>query len=267
MSVWERNNVHVVGRSGPPMILAHGFGCDQNMWRFIVPAFEDRYRVVLFDHVGMGQSDASAYDIGRHASLAGYAHDVLEICRALRLERPIFVGHSVSAMIGVLAAIAVPDYFGELVLVSPSPRFIDDGDYVGGFSREQVEDLLDFLDANYLGWSRATAPLIMGNPDRPELTEELANSFCRSDPEIAKRFARVTFLADHRADLPHVRRPTLVLQSSADALAPPSVGEYVHRHIEESTLVVLRATGHCPHLAAPAEVSEAIDMFLRRGRG
>jgi sigma-B regulation protein RsbQ len=267
MSVWRKNNVHVVGGEGPPMVLAHGFGCDQNMWRLIVPAFEDRYRVVLFDHVGMGQSDPSAYDVARHSSLAGYAHDVLEICRALDLERPILVGHSVSAMIGVLAVVALPDYFGELVLVSPSPRFIDDRDYVGGFSRQQIEELLDFLDANYLGWARAMAPVIMGNPDRPELTEELVNSFCRSDPEIAKRFARVTFLADHRADLPHVRCPTLVLQSSVDALAPPSVGEYVHHHIEDSTLVVLRATGHCPHLSAPAEVSEAVDMFLRRGGG
>ena len=263
MNALKRNNVKLSGpEEGQPMIFAHGFGCDQNMWRFVTPAFEDKYRIVLFDHVGAGQSDPSAYSRGKYESLKGYAGDVLEICRELGLTRAIFVGHSVSAMIGVLAALEEPDRFERLVLVGPSPRYIDDGDYTGGFSREDIEGLLDSLDSNYLGWSSAMAPVIMGNPDRPELGSELTNSFCRTNPEIAKHFARVTFLSDNRADLPNLQVRSLILQCQDDAIAPRSVGEYVHRQIADSELVLLEATGHCPNLSAPQETIAAIQGFL-----
>ncbi len=244
------------------MLFAHGFGCDQNMWRLVAPAFEDRYRVVLFDHVGAGKSDLSAYDRRRHSSLEGYADDVLEICAALELERVVFVGHSVSAMIGVLAAIREPERFDRLVLVGPSPCYVDDGDYVGGFTRDDIDELLDSLDSNYLGWSSAMAPVIMGNPDRPELGEELTNSFCATDPDIARQFARVTFLSDNRLDLPRVGIPTLVLQCADDPIAPRSVGEYVHGQIPGSRFAELDASGHCPNLSAPKETVAAIEAFL-----
>jgi sigma-B regulation protein RsbQ len=258
-----RNNVTESGRlDGPPLLFAHGFGCDQNMWRFVAPAFEDTHRVVLFDHVGAGRSDLSAFDPERYSDLAGYAADVLEICRALDLNDVVFVGHSVSAMIGVLAAVQEPERFSRLVLVGPSPRYIDDGDYVGGFTDADIDGLLESLDSNYLGWSGAMAPVIMGNPDRPELGAELTNSFCRTDPTIAGHFARVTFTSDNRSDLPAVRVPTLILQSREDAIAPPSVGAYVHREIPGSTLVELDAMGHCPNLSAPEETVTAIKSFL-----
>jgi sigma-B regulation protein RsbQ len=263
-----KNNVKLGGREdGQPMIFAHGFGCDQNMWRFVAPAFADRYRIVTFDHVGAGGSDLSAYSPARYSSLQGYADDVLAICRELGLERAIFVGHSVSAMIGVLAALREPDRFDRLVLVGPSPRYINDdggdgGDYVGGFSREDIEGLLESLESNYLGWSSAMAPAIMGNPDRPELGEELTNSFCRTDPEIARQFARATFLSDNRADLPKVKIRSLILQCSEDAIAPQQVGEYVHRQMPDSVLVLMKATGHCPNLSAPEETVAAIQGFL-----
>jgi sigma-B regulation protein RsbQ len=258
-----KNNVKLGGREdGQPMIFAHGFGCDQNMWRFVAPAFEDEYRIVLFDHVGSGGSDLSAYSPARYASLQGYADDVLAICRELDLRRAVFVGHSVSAMIGVLAAIQEPDRFESLVLVGPSPRYIDDGDYVGGFSREDIDGLLESLDSNYLGWSSAMAPVIMGNADRPELGEELTNSFCRTDPAIAREFARATFLSDNRVDLPKVRTRSLVLQCSEDVIAPQCVGEYVHRQMPGSVLVYMKATGHCPNLSAPGETVAAIQGFL-----
>ena len=262
MRVARRNNVKVSGRDTKPMLFAHGFGCDQNMWRLVAPAFEDDHRVVLFDHVGAGRSDLAAYSRARYGTLDGYAEDVLEICRELDLAGVTFVGHSVSAMIGVLAAIREPERFDALVLVGPSPRYLDDGGYVGGFAREDIDELLEALDANYLGWSSAMAPAIMGNPDRPELAAELANSFCRTDPEIARHFARVTFLADNRADLPRVRTRSLVLQCSEDAIAPLAVGEYVHRHLADSRLVVMSATGHCPNLSAPEETIAAMRAFL-----
>ena len=258
-----RNRVRVSGvPDGRPMVFAHGFGCDQEMWRLVVPAFETDHRVVLFDYVGSGRSDLSAYDPVRYGSLEGYAADVVEICRELDLDDVVLVGHSVSAMIGVLAAARAPELFGALVMVGPSPRYVDNGDYVGGFSREDIAALLESLDSNHLGWSAAMAPVIMGNPDRPELTAELTNSFCRTDPDIARQFARVTFLSDNRADLPGVRVPTLVLQCAADAIAPEAVGRYVHEHVPGSVYTLLSATGHCPHLSAPAETTAAIRAFL-----
>ncbi|HVF75561.1 MAG TPA: alpha/beta hydrolase [Acidimicrobiales bacterium] len=266
MSVLTRNNVTLSGQeAGQPMLFAHGFGCDQNMWRFVAPAFEDEYRIVAFDHVGSGNSDLSAWDPERYGSLEGYAADILEICAELDLRHVIFVGHSVSAMIGVIAALKEPDRFARLVMVGPSPRYINDDDYVGGFSAEDIEGLLESLDSNYLGWSSAMAPLIMGNADRPELGEELTNSFCRTDPAIARHFAHVTFTSDNRHDLPRVTTPSLVLQCSEDVIAPHAVGEYVHQQIPGSELKVLQATGHCPNLSAPDETVAAVKSFLASG--
>jgi sigma-B regulation protein RsbQ len=263
VSALTRNNVVCHGVSGArPMLFAHGFGCDQNMWRLVWPAFAEEYRIVLFDHVGAGGSDLSAFDLDRYSSLQGYAHDVLEICAELELHDVVFVGHSVSAMIGVLAAAEDPDRFGGLVLVGPSPRYIDDEGYVGGFSRPDIDGLLDAMDSNYLGWSGTMAPVIMGNPDRAELGEELTNSFCRTDPEIARQFARVTFTSDNRKDLGAVSTPSLVLQCSDDPIAPEPVGRYVASELPSSRFVLLEATGHCPNLSAPEETVAAIRSFL-----
>jgi sigma-B regulation protein RsbQ len=262
MSVLKRNNVKISGRGEQFMLFSHGFGCDQGMWRFVAPAFENAYTVVLFDHVGAGHSDLSAYNRTKYSSLDGYADDVLEICRELDVIGGIFVGHSVAAMIGILAAIKEPECFEKLVLVGPSPCYINDQDYVGGFARHDIEALLDFLDSNFLGWSSAMAPAIMGNPDRPELGEELTNSFCRTDPEIAKQFARVTFLSDNRADLPKLQTRSLILQCSQDVIAPQAVGQYLHQTLADSQLVLMKATGHCPNLSAPDETIAAMKAFL-----
>jgi sigma-B regulation protein RsbQ len=262
MSVIIRNHVQVFGRGQKAMIFAHGFGCDQNMWRFVAPAFEADFKTVLFDHVGAGHSDLSAYDPEKYASLSGYADDLVDICRALDLTHGIFVGHSVSAMIGILASLKAPELFDSLVLVGPSPRYINDGDYVGGFSAPEIDELLASLDDNHMGWSAAMAPAIMGNPDRPELGEELTNSFCRTDPDIAKAFARVTFTSDNRDDLAKVTARTLILQSRDDIIASEEVGEFVHSRVPDSRLIVLDASGHCPNLSAPDEVIAAIRGFV-----
>ena len=252
MDVLTRNNVSVTGRpDGPPMVFAHGFGCDQGMWRFVTPAFADSRRIVLLDLVGSGGSDLTAYDPVRYSRLEGYADDVVEVLEALDLPPVVFVGHSVSAMIGVLAAAERPELFERLVLVCPSPRYVDDEGYRGGFSSTQIAELLETMDGNYLGWSAHIAPVIMGNPDRPELGGELTSSFCRTDPTIARRFARTTFLSDNRADLARVRTPSLVVECREDVIAPREVGAYVAAHLEDSELVTLDATGHCPNLSAP----------------
>ncbi|MDP1794649.1 MAG: alpha/beta hydrolase [Acidimicrobiales bacterium] len=263
MGVRDRHNVKISGRTdGPPMVFAHGFGCDQNMWRFVAPKFENDFKVVLFDHMGAGQSDVSAYEPERYQSLQGYADDVLELCRELELDDVVFVGHSVSAMIGALAVAREPDRFAKLVLVGPSPRYINDDGYVGGFERQDIVGLLDSLGSNYLGWSKSMAPVIMGNADRPELGDELTDSFCRTDPAIAKQFARVTFLSDNRADLAKVTTESLVLQCRDDVIAPLEVGEYVAGQLPNATLVVLDAIGHCPNLSAPDATADAIAAFV-----
>jgi sigma-B regulation protein RsbQ len=244
------------------MLFAHGYGCDHNMWRFITPAFLEDYKVILFDHVGFGQSDVSGYSPKRYGSLHAYANDILEICRALDLQEVIFVGHSVSAMIGVLAAIEAPRQFQKLVLIGPSPRYINEPGYRGGFAREDIHEMLQSLDSNYLGWAAAIAPVIMGNTQRPELSEELANSFCRSNAEIARNFAYLTFLSDNRSDLKKLRTPTLILQCQEDMIAPLEVGQYMHQNLPGSQLKILNATGHCPNLSAPAETIAAIENFL-----
>ncbi|MEE1757014.1 alpha/beta fold hydrolase [Streptomyces sp. SP18CS02] len=268
MDIRSRNNVSVIGRADrPTIVLAHGFGCDQNMWRLVAPLLAERFRVVLFDYVGAGGSQVSAWDAERYSSLDGYAQDVLDVCRELELRDAVFVGHSVSAMAGVLAAAKEPERFGKLVLLTPSPCYVDDDGYRGGFSREDIEELLESLEANYLGWSGAMAPVIMGNPDRPELGEELTNSFCRTDPRIARVFARTTFLTDSRDDLATVTLPTLVVECEQDVIAPREVGAYVHAAIPGSRLVTLDATGHCPQLSAPEATAGAIAAFVEDGPG
>lgn len=258
-----RNNVSVGGNpDGRPMLFAHGFGCSQEMWRRVTPQFEHDYRIITFDHVGAGGSDLSAYDRGKYDSLHGYADDVLEIMEQLDLDDVVYVGHSVSAMIGVLASNRDPSRFGELVLVGPSPRYVNDGDYYGGFEQADIDSMLDMLDANYLGWSSVMAPVIMGNSDRPELGVELTDSFCSTDPAIAGHFARVTFLSDNRRDLSRVTVPTLVLQCQDDAISPGPVGQYVHERIRDSILINLTATGHCPNLSNPDELSAEIRTYL-----
>lgn len=258
-----RNNVRVSGNpAGRPIVFAHGFGCSQEVWRHMVPLFERDYRVVLFDYVGAGLSDHSAYDRGKYDSLDGYANDVLEIIDALDLSDAVFVGHSVSAMVGVLAANSDASRFGALVLVGPSARYVDDTDYRGGFAPADIDSLLDALDANYLGWSGVMAPIMMANDDRPELGQELMENFCSTDPVIARQFARVTFLSDNRRDLARVSIPTLVLQSTDDVIAPEEVGRYVHDQIAGSELVTLTSRGHCPNLSDPAQLSRRILDFL-----
>ncbi|RYD36324.1 MAG: alpha/beta hydrolase [Verrucomicrobiaceae bacterium] len=263
MSALSRNNVKVKGSpDAPPMFFAHGYGCDQNMWRLVAPAFERDHRLVLFDHVGAGRSDHAAFCPAKYGSLEGYADDIIEIGRALGVKGAVFVGHSVSAMMGVIAAIKAPELFSRLVLVAPSPCYINEGDYHGGFTREEIGELLDSLDKNHLGWSAAMAPVIMGNPDRKELAEELTESFCRTDPKIARHFARTTFLSDERALLERVNLPTLILQCSDDVIAPRSIGDYMHGRMPFGKLVVMKATGHCPNLSAPEETTAAIRAFL-----
>ncbi|MDQ6611349.1 MAG: alpha/beta hydrolase [Gemmatimonadota bacterium] len=261
-SVAQRNNVHVSGSGSTTIVFAHGFGCDQHMFRLLAPLFESRYKVVLFDLVGAGASDMSAYDPAKYDSLQGYADDVIEIVREFADAPAIYVGHSVSAMIGILANLKAPELFAAQIMIGPSPSYINDGDYFGGFSRADIESLLDTMEGNYLGWSSNMAPAVMGAPDRPELGQELTNSFCRTDPEIAKQFARVTFLSDNRADVARFHGPTLILQSADDIIAPAPVGEFMHKAIPGSTLAIIENVGHCPHLSAPSLSLSAMESFL-----
>ncbi|WSM43845.1 alpha/beta hydrolase [Streptomyces cellulosae] len=266
MSILRRNNVRVTGATtGRPVVLVHGFGCDQNMWRLVEPLLAEDHPLVLFDYVGAGRSDLSAWQEDRYSSLDGYARDLVEVCEELDLRDAVVVGHSVSSMTGVLAAAAAPERIGALVMVCPSPRYIDEDGYRGGFSAEDIEELLESLESNYLGWSATMAPVIMGNPDRPELGEELTNSFCATDPDIARVFARTTFLSDSRKDLETVTVPTLILECEQDVIAPREVGAYVHATVQGSELVTLDAVGHCPQLSAPEATASAISAFLSSG--
>jgi sigma-B regulation protein RsbQ len=262
MTAVLRNNVKVLGDGDRTLMFAHGYGCDQNMWRHVVPAFSDGYKVVLFDYVGAGASDASAFDKIRYSTLQGYGQDVLDIIQELGLSDVHFVGHSVSSMIGALAAIQRPQRFATLTMIGPSPCYINSGEYKGGMERADVESLLETLESNHVAWSATMAPVIMGNPETPELAGELEASFCRMDPILANHFARVTFLSDNRADLPKVTTKTLILQCQKDAIAGTSVGEYVHECLPNSQFVLMNATGHCPHMSAPKEVVKALLTFL-----
>ena len=258
-----RNNVKVFGKGTQPLMFAHGFGCDQNMWRLVTPAFEQDYRIILFDYVGSGKSDLQAYSAERYGDLNGYARDVLDICAELELTRVVFVGHSVSGVVGMLASIREPERFDRLILVGPSPCYINDPPaYVGGFERADIEGLLDVMEKNYIGWANFLAPVVMKNQERPELTRELEESFCSTDPRIARRFAEVTFFSDNRSDVPRVTIPSLIMQCSEDAIAPLGVGDYLHRHLPQSTLRVMKATGHCPHMSHPDETIQIIKEYL-----
>lgn len=264
MDVRKRNKVQVGGSGADTIFFSHGYGCDQNMWRLLEPAYSERYRTVLFDHVGAGESDLTAYDVDKYATLAGYAEDVAEIVEEFGEGRSIFIGHSVSAMIGLLADLGSPGLFAAHVMVGPSPCYVNDEGYMGGFSKEDIDSLLRTLEGNYLGWSSNIAPAIMGAPGQPELSAELVNSFCRTDPDIAARFARATFLSDYRAELPRLRTPALIVQCDDDIIAPIAVGEYMARSLPDADLVVVENVGHCPHLSAPGACAAAIDAFLAR---
>ncbi|HKP31204.1 MAG TPA: alpha/beta hydrolase [Chitinophagaceae bacterium] len=261
-NILNRNNVKVFGSGTRPMIFAHGFGCDQHMWRFITPAFEKDYRIILFDYVGAGRSDLKSYSAERYRSLEGYAQDVLEICDALNLEDAIFVGHSVSSMIGLLAAVEKPKYFSHIIMVGPSPCYINSEGYIGGFEHKDIEGLLETMEKNYIGWANFLAPQIMNNGDRPELGAELAESFCSTDPEIANQFAKATFFSDNRRDLSKLKTPSLILQCSEDIIAPLEVGDYLHQNLKASTLKVMKAKGHCPHVSEPEETIHLIKEYL-----
>ena len=262
-----RNNVKVFGKGTQPLMFAHGFGCDQNMWRLVTPAFEQDYRIILFDYVGSGKSDLQAYSAERYSDLNGYARDVLDICAELELTRVVFVGHSVSGVVGMLASIREPERFDRLILIGPSPCYINDPPaYVGGFERADIKGLLDMMEKNYIGWANFLAPVVMKNQERPELTRELEESFCSTDPRIARRFAEATFFSDNRSDVPGVTIPSLIMQCSEDAIAPLGVGDYLHRHLPQSTLRVMKATGHCPHMSHPDETIQIIKEYLTAAR-
>lgn len=262
-NVRQRNNVHESGSGAATIVFVHGFGCDQNMWRQLMPSYAGRYKTVSLDLVGAGMSDLSAFDTRKYADLQGHADDMLEVIQAVAEGPAIFVGHSVSAMIGMLADLKQPGLIAAHAMIAPSPSYINQGDYHGGFERADIDSLLQTLEGNYLGWSSNMAPAIMGAAEQPQLAEELTNSFCRTDPDIAKHFARVTFLSDHRALLPRLATPTLILQCDDDIIAPVSVGEYMRRVMPDATLAIIENVGHCPHMSRPSECSLAIDRFLR----
>jgi len=261
-SILDRNNVTISGQGQRTMLMAHGFGCDQNMWRYVIPEFQNEYRIILFDYVGCGQSDINSYKVDRYSTLDGYAQDVLDICKALDLKDVIFVGHSVSCVIGMLAFIQNPEFFGSMIMIGPSPRYINDKNYVGGFEQKDLEDLLDVMDKNYIGWANFLAPVVMKNDERPELTKELEESFCSTDPIITRQFARATFFSDNRSDLSKIDIPVLILQCADDAIAPDSVGNYVSLQIKGSKFIRMEATGHCPHMSHPQETIRHMETFL-----
>lgn len=261
-SVVSRNNVKVIGQGKMVLMFGNGFGCDLNTWRMITPALKEEYKLVLFDYVGSGRSDISAYDNDRYSSLDGYARDVLEICEALNLEKVVFIGHSVSSMIGLLAVNSAPEFFSKIVFIGPSPRYLNDIDYPGGLEKPELEELLEIMDSNYLGWSSTMAGHIMGNPDRPELAEGLSKSFCSNDPTIAKKFARVTFLSDNRNDLPKLNIPSLTIQCKEDFLTNDEVARYIQSVTPKNQITFLDSAGHCPHLSDPSGVIKALTSFL-----
>lgn len=261
-NILQRNNVQMVGHGPRTLLFVNGFGCDQTMWRYITPAFSEHFKLVLFDHVGGSLSDTNAYEPLKYATLHGYAHDVLAICKQLDLQQVTLIGHSVGAMIGVLAAVAEPQWFQQLLLLCPSPCYFNEPGYHGGFDKDDINSMLQFMQTDYVGWADTFAPLIMGNPDQPSLADELSYSFCQTIPAIAQQFARVTFLSDNRLDIAHLKTPCVVLQSANDLIAPPEVGAYMEAHIPGSTLITLPVAGHCPQLSAPVETLLAMEACL-----
>lgn len=266
MNALSRHNVQQTGH-GSPLLFAHGYGCDQSAWRFVAPFFQATHRVVLMDSAGCGLAWPEAYDRARHATLHGHAQDIVDVCEAAGLQGTVLVAHSVNAISAVLAARQRPDLFSALVLLAPSPCYLNDGDYQGGFERHDIDDLLRVLDANHFQWARMMAPVVMGEDNGPELSEELATHFCRMDSSVARHFAEVTFLSDHRDDLDGLNGlgiPTLVMQCSRDALAPASVGDYLRTRWPQVEIARLKATGHCPHMSAPSETVAVLQAFLAR---
>lgn len=264
LNVLHRNNVKIIGESGPVLLYAHGFGCNQNMWDRVTPAFIGTHKQVLFDYVGSGRSDLKAFDPHRYASLNGYAQDILDVCDALGLTSGVtFIGHSVSCSAGILASIARPELFDKLILVGPNPCFVNDPpEYFGGFEKGDLESLLDLMEQNYIGWANYLAPVVSAQGEAGSVTAELSDSFCSTNPTTTKVFAKTTFFSDNRADLPKVSRPCLVIQHRTDTLAPVQVGEYVHNHLAGSTLKVLEVQGHCAHMSEPSLVVDAIREYL-----
>lgn len=262
-SVVVRNNVKIYGSGSTVIMLAHGFGCDQTMWRHLLPYLDDKYTVILFDYIGCGASDYTAYDKVRYSSLTGYAQDVLDICEALKLTKVNFIGHSVSSMIGMHAAIQSPDVFSKLAMICPSPCFLNfPPDYEGGFEKEDLEELINLMDKNYVGWANYLAPLVMGQDSDADLTKELETSFCSTDPKYAKPFAKATFFADDRALLSKLTLPTLILQSKHDNLASTAVGNYMNQIIPNAQLKIVDAHGHCLHMTNPLIVSSIVQEFV-----
>lgn len=265
--VSARNRVNISGRGDQTIVFAHGFGCDQSMWRYIAPAFEEKYRVVLFDYVGSGESDLHAYDPKKYHTLRGYAQDVIDIIEAFGLHNVIFVGHSVSSMIGMLASIEQPEYFDKLIMIGPSPCYLNDGDYKGGFEKSDIDELLEMMEMNFAGWASMMAPLAMNNLEHPKLTKELERSFISSDPVIARQFAEVTFYSDHRSDLAQSNLPTLIIQCSDDSIVPLEVGQYLHQHLKHSAFQLMEAKGHYPHISHPEETIRLIENYLHQHEG
>jgi len=261
-SITVRNNVKIIGHGTQVLMFGHGFGCDLNTWRLVTPAFEQDYKIILFDYVGAGNSDLSAYDDKRYSTLEGYAKDVLEICETLDLNQVTFIGHSVSSMIGLLAVNMAPEKFSKIVFIGPSPRYLNDVNYPGGLERDELEELLEIMDSNYLGWSSTMAGHIMGNHDRPEFADGLASSFCSTNPDIARKFARVTFLSDNRADLPKLKVPSLTIQCKEDFLTNDVIASYIQQVTPDNQVTLLNSTGHCPHLSDPAGVIAALKSFV-----
>ena len=263
LEIINRNNVRVSGNGDRPIVFVHGFGCDQMMWRYVVPAFTQEYQTVVFDLVGSGKSDLSAFDLERYSNLNGYARDISEVIEALELWNVVLVGHSVSAILCAIAAINEPNRFSHLIMVAPSPRYINDlPNYFGGFEREDIDEMFDLMDRNYMGWASFLAPITMKNEGDPKLAAELEASFCSTDPITARTFATATFYGDNRQQLPQVPIPCLVMQCANDSIAPDEVGKYVHQHLPQSTLVKMNATGHCPHLSHPQETITVIRNYL-----
>jgi sigma-B regulation protein RsbQ len=262
-TIQRRNNICISGQGGRPLMFVHGLGCDQRMWRYVAPTFEPDYKVIKLDLVGCGQSELAAFNPDRYSKLEGYAQDILDAIEALDLHDLTFVGHSVSSMLGAIAAIRQPERFSKLIMVAPSPCYLNHPpDYLGGFDRQDIEELIDMMDKNYMGWASFLAPLAMGNSDSPQLAQELEHSFCSTDPITAKSFAKVTFYSDCRPLLPKIVTPCLVLQCSEDALVPEPIGEYLHHHIPHSSYIKMKATGHCPHLSNPVETAAVIRNYI-----
>lgn len=260
--ILKRNNVTVKGSGEKTIFFAHGFGCDQNSWKYIEANFAADHKIVLFDYVGAGRSDLKEYDAKKYDSLQGYSSDVIEICNELDLKKVIFIGHSVSCMIGLLAAIEKPALFEKLVFIGPSPCYINDREYIGGFDKETIDSLMEVMEEDYISWSKSLAPAIMNEGNGESLGKELTDSFCSIDPQIAKQFARVTFLGDNRKDLSRLNIPSLTIQCSGDTIAPPAVGKYMNKHTPKNTITVIDGAGHCLHMSQPEKTITAIRAFL-----